>query len=210
MGFWERLEAIPSQYRWVMIPSLLVVLGVAYWYFLYQPRAEDIARLEEQIVQKRRTLDNYRSVAAKYDTFKAKVAELEGNLRQALLQLPKRQEIPDLIRQISDLGVRTGLQISLLRPQPEQIKEFHAEVPITVKVVGQYHAVGQFFDAMGRLSRIVSLGSMQMTLSAKTLETQCLATTYRFLEEDDVPKPAAAAGGRSDRAGGRSDKDDKP
>jgi type IV pilus assembly protein PilO len=190
-----------------MIPALVVVLGVAYWYFLHQPWSEEIAKLDEQIAQKRRTLANYRSVAAKYDTFKAKVEELEGQLRVALLQLPKRQEIPDLIRQISDLGVRTGLQISLLRPQPEQIKEFHAEVPITVKVVGPYHAVGQFFDAMGRLSRIVSLGNMQMTLSSKVLETQCLATTYRFLEEDETPKPAAA-GGRS--AGSRSDKDDKP
>src|SRR5437899_1751678 len=118
MGFWERLEAIPSQYRWAMIPGLLVVLGVAFWYFLYEPQAEEIARVEEQVAQKRRTLENARSVAAKYDTFKANVAELEGKLHETLLQLPKRQEIPDLIRQISDLGVRTGLQISLLRPQP--------------------------------------------------------------------------------------------
>src|SRR5262245_19809010 len=132
MGFWERLEAIPSQYRWAMIPGLVLVLAVAFWYFLYQPRSEEIAKVEEQIAQKRRTLENYRSVAAKYDSFKAKVAELEGKLHEALLQLPKRQEIPDLIRQISDLGVRTGLQISLLRPQPEQLKEFYAEVPITV------------------------------------------------------------------------------
>ena len=208
MGFWERLEAIPSQYRWAMIPGLLVVLGVAFWYFLYQPKAEEIARVEEQVAQKRRTLENSRSVAAKYDTFKAKVAELEGQLHEALLQLPKRQEIPDLIRQISDLGVRTGLQISLLRPQPEQLKEFYAEVPITVKVVGHYHAVGQFYDALGHLARIVSLSSVQMTLNAKTLETQCVATTYRFLEEDEVPKPAAAAGGA--KAGGRSSADDKP
>jgi len=208
MGFWERLEAIPSQYRWAMIPGLLVVLVVAFWYFLYQPRAEDIAHIEEQIAQKRRSLENYQSVAAKYDTFKAKVAEVEGQLHAALLQLPRRQEIPDLIRQISDLGVRTGLQISLLRPQPEQIKEFYAEVPIIVKVVGYYHAVGQFYDALGRLARIVSLSSVQMTLSAKTMETQCLATTYRFLEEDEVPKPAAAA--RGAKAGDGSSADDKP
>ena len=98
--------------------------------------------------------------------------------------LAKRKEIPDLIRQISDLGVQTGLQISLLRPQPEQAKEFYAEVPIIVKVVGDYHAVGQFFDALGRLPRIVSVSNVQMSMrKAKTLETQCLATTFRFFEE---------------------------
>jgi type IV pilus assembly protein PilO len=185
MGFWESLEAIPSQYRWAMIPGILLLLGVTYWYFLYQPRAEEIARLEERIVQKRRILEEHRRIAAKYDAFKAKVEELESKLRVALVQLPKRREIPDLIRQISDLGVRTGLQISLLRPQPEQPKEFYAEVPITVKVIGPYHAVGQFFDALGRLPRIVSVSNIQMSMNAGALETQCLATTYRFFEEDE-------------------------
>jgi type IV pilus assembly protein PilO len=185
MGFWERLEAIPSQYRWAMIPLILGLLGVAYWYVVYQPRAEEIARLDAQIVQQRRTLEKHRKIAATYDEFKAKVKELEQQLRVALVQLPKRREIPDLIRQISDLGMRTGLQISLLRPQPEQPQEFYAAVPITVKVVGSYHAVGQFFDDLGRLPRIVSVSNVQMSMNAKALETQCLATTFRFLEGED-------------------------
>ncbi len=187
MNFWERLEAIPSQYRWAMIPGILVLLGVAYWYFLYQPRAEAIARLDHQITQKRRTLVKHRKIAAKYDAFKAKVEELEGQLRVALEQLPKQKEIPDLIRQISDLGVRTGLRISLLRPQPERPKEFYAEVPITVKVIGSYHAVGAFFDAVGRLPRIVSVSGMQMKQTDNALETQCVATTFRFFEDGEGP-----------------------
>jgi type IV pilus assembly protein PilO len=195
MGFWEQLEAIPSHYRWMIIPVILLILGGAYWYFLYQPRAEDIARLDEQIAQTRHTLEKHRSIAAKYDEFRTKVAKLEEQLLEALTQLPKRREIPDLIRQISDLGVRTGLQISLLRPQPEQPKEFYAEVPITVTVVGPYHAVGQFFDALGGLSRIVSVSNIQMTMNAKTLETQCLATTFRFLEENGA-SPAGPAEGK--------------
>jgi type IV pilus assembly protein PilO len=197
MGFWEQLEAMPSHYRWLLIPLILLLLGGAYWYFLYQPRAEDIARLEEQITQTRRTLEKHRGIAAKYEEFRARVAQLEEQLRELLTQLPLRREIPDLIRQISDLGVRTGLQISLLRPQPEQPKEFYAEVPIAVTVIGPYHAVGQFFDALSRLQRIVSVSNMQITMNAnaKTLETQCLATTFRYLEEDGV-SPAAAAEGK--------------
>ena len=195
MAFWEQLEAIPSHYRWMIIPALLLILGAAYWHFLYQPRAEDIARLDEQIAQTRHTLEKHRSIAAKYDEFRAKVAKLEEQLLEALTQLPKRREIPDLIRQISDLGVRTGLQISLIRPQPEQPKEFYAEVPIAVTVVGPYHAVGQFFDALGGLSRIISVSNIQMTMNAKFLETQCLATTFRFLEENGA-SPAGSAEGK--------------
>jgi type IV pilus assembly protein PilO len=191
MDFWDRLEAIPSQYRWGLIPVLLLLLGAAYWYTVHQPRAEEIARLEEQITKTRRSVEKHRSVAAKYEEFRGKVAEVESRLQEALLQLPKRTEIPDLIRQISDLGVRTGLQITLLRPQPEQPKEFYAEVPITVNVVGPYHAVGQFFDALGDLPRLVSVSNVQMNLKSKALETQSLATTYRFLEDGGVSQTPA-------------------
>ena len=183
MEFWDRLEAIPSHYRWVIIVIVLGLLAALYWNLSYQPQAEEIARLDEQIAQTRGKLEKHRSVAAKYEEFRAKVADVERKLQVSLQQLPKHTEIPDLIRQISELGVRTGLQISLLRPQPELPKEFYAEVPITVKVLGPYHAVGEFFDALGRLPRLVSVSNMQIAVTAKTLETQCLATTFRFMEE---------------------------
>jgi type IV pilus assembly protein PilO len=192
MDFWERLEAIPSQYRWLMIPVVLGLLGAVYWNMVYQPQAEEIARLDEQIAQTRGKLEKHRSVAAKYEEFRAKVAAVDRQLQVLLQQLPKDKEIPALIRQISELGVRTGLQISLLRPQPELPKEFYAEVPITVKVIGPYHAVGEFFDALGHLPRLVSVSNIQIAVNAKTLETQCLATTFRFLEEDGGSQPPAA------------------
>lgn len=193
MGFMERLEAIPSQYRWIMILLIPMVLGAVYWYFFYQPQAEAIVRLERQMDQQRQTLTKYRQIAARYDRFKEQVAELELQLQEALLQLPKQREIPDLIRQMSDLGVRAGLQINLLRPQPERPREFYAEVPITIKVAGTYHAAGQFFDAIGDLPRLVSISNIQMTRSADTLDIECLATTFRFLEE---------SGGGPDSQGG--------
>lgn len=190
MGFANQLEAIPSKYRWAIMPAILLLLGASYWYFLYQPTGDKIARVERQMAGKRKTLNKHRKIAAQYDEFKAKVAELQEQLRIALIQLPNQREIPDLIRQISDLGVRTGLQIDLLRPQPEQPKEFYAEVPITVKVAGDYHSVGQFFDALGRLPRIVSVSNVQMSMKKKakedaSLETQCLATTFRFFEKGE-------------------------
>lgn len=189
MGFLTQLEAVPSKYRWLTIPVIMLLVGVSYWYFMYQPKTEDIARVERQVEGRRKTLVKHQKIAAQYDKFQAQVAELKEKLRIALIQLPKRKEIPQLIRQIDTLGVQTGLKISLLRPQPEQPKEFYAEVPITVKIEGDYHAVGQFFDALGRLSRIVSVSNVQMSVNnAKTtqsLETQCLATTFRFFEGDE-------------------------
>jgi len=190
MGFLVKLELIPPQYRWGMIPALLLLIAVAYGYGVHKPAGERIRSLEEQIQGQKFTLQKYRKVAANYDAFQTQVEALEIDLRQALAQLPDSKEIPDLIRQISDLGVRTGLQITLLRPQAEQVREYYAEVPITVNMVGSFHAVGQFFDELARLPRIISVSKVKLDGDNKQdttiVGTECLATTYRFLEESEA------------------------
>ncbi len=191
MDFMERLEAIPPLYRWLAIPAIVVLLGVLYWYFMYQPYAEEMQSLQERIDARRQTVEKHKQVAAKLDVFKTQVSELEAKLHALLRELPESREIPGLIRQISDLGVRTGLQISLIKPQPEQKKEYYAEIPIQVRVKGPYHALGRFFDDLGRLERIVSVDNVQ--LEAANQETQCLATTYRFYDDAEASEAAAAA-----------------
>lgn len=191
MGFYERLEEIPALYRWLSVFGIIVLLAVFYWQFLYTPYVEELTLLQEQIEGKRRSLEKNQQIAAKIDGFRAEVATLEARLRVLLRELPESREIPGLIRQISDLGIRTGLQISWIKPQPEQRKEFYAEVPIQVRVKGQYHSVGRFLDDMARLERIVSVDGLHM--DATTQETQCLATTFRFLDEAEAAEAAAAA-----------------
>lgn len=191
MEFMERLAAIPPLYRWLAIPGGLVFLALLYWYFLYQPYAEELSTLQEKIDAGRQTVEKYKQIAAKLEPLQAQVSDLEARLRVLLRELPETKEIPDLIRQISDLGVRTGLQISLIKPQPEQRREFYAEIPIQMRVQGQYHAVGRFFDDLAHLERIISVDSVQ--IEAANRETQCLATTFRFLDEAETHEAAAAA-----------------
>ena len=198
MGFLAKLETIPSQYRWALMFVPVLIVAAAYWYLMYQPTAEVIENLQRQIDRRTVTLKEYRKVAADYETFQSEVEALELDLRLALAQLPTSKEIPELIRQISDLGVRTGLQITLLRPQAEQVQQFHAAVPITVKMEGAFHAVGDFFDQLSRLPRIISVNKLQ--LKTKTdkknqarVETECLATTYRFLDEEEARVSATSS-----------------
>jgi type IV pilus assembly protein PilO len=184
------LGNIPTQYRWVMVAVLPIVLAVSYWYFLYSPTAEEIANLDQQIIQQRKTLRDYQKVAADYESFQKLVLNLEGRLKQALSQLPDSKEIPDLIRQVSDLVVRSGLEITLLRPQPEQLHEYYADVPVTLRMVGAYHSLGQFFDQLARLPRIISVSKIKFDGRTKEnvthIEAECLATTYRFLDESEA------------------------
>lgn len=190
MEFMERLEGIPPLYRWLAIPGFVVFLAALYWYFLYQPYTEEMATLQESITSKRQTVEKYQQIAAKLDAFKTQVSELEARLRVLLRELPESREIPGMIRQISDVGVRTGLQISLIKPLPEQRKEFYAEIPIQIRVKGPYHAVGRFFDDLVHLERIISVDGIH--LEAASQETQCLATTFRFLDEAEANEAADA------------------
>ena len=191
MEFMERLAAIQPLYRWLAIPGCVVFCALLYWYFLYQPYAEELSTLQEKMEAGRQTITKYKQIAAKLDRLQTQVSELEAHLQALLRELPETKEIPDLIRQISDLGVRTGLQISLIKPQPEQRKEFYAEIPIQMRVQGQYHAVGRFFDDLAHLERIISVDSVH--IEATNQETQCLATTFRFLDEAEAHETAAAA-----------------
>jgi len=184
------LVKIPAQYRWVMAVALPMVFAAAYWYFLYSPTVQEIANMDQHIKQQRRTLRDYQKVAADYESFQTLVLDLEVKLTQALAQLPDSKEIPDLIRQVSDIGVRSGLEITLLRPQPEQLHEYYAEVPVTLKMIGAYHALGQFFDQLARLPRIISVSKTKFDgrtqENVTQIEAECLATTYRFLDESEV------------------------
>jgi type IV pilus assembly protein PilO len=190
MEFMERLEGLPSLYRWLAIPGFVVLMAALYWYFLYQPYTEEMEALLEKINAKRQTVEKHKQIAVKLDAFQAQVSDLEARLYVLLRELPESREIPGMIRQISDVGVRTGLQISLIKPQPEQRKEFYAEIPIQVRVKGQYHAVGRFFDDLAHLERIISVNGIQ--IEATSQETQCLATTFRFLDEAEANEVAAS------------------
>lgn len=191
MDFMERLENIPSFYRWMVIPGLLIFLAAMYWNFLYQPYAEALTALQESIETKQQTIAKHQKVAEKLDTFRTQVSELEAKLRTLLRELPESREIPGMIRRISDVGIRTGLQINLIKPQPEQRKEFYAEIPIQVRVKGSYHAVGRFLDDLAHLERIISVDGIQ--IEGNNQETQCTATTFRFLDEAEANEAAAAA-----------------
>ncbi len=133
MEFMERLEGIPSLYRWLAIPGLVVLMAALYWYFLYQPYVEEREALQEKINTKRQTVEKHKQIAAKLETF----------------------------------------------------------IPIQVRVKGQYHAVGRFIDDLVHLERIISVSGIQ--IEATSQETQCLATTFRFLDEAEANEAAASA-----------------
>ena len=182
MGWIERLETIPSLYRWAMVPVFLLLAGGTYWNVAHQPRAAELAALQERNAARAQQLRRQRAIAAQVEELEAAVAALGTELTRHLQFLPRQQDPPALLRHISDLGVHTGLQINLLRPQNERRHELFAEIPITMELRGPYHAVGLFLDRLTALPGLVRVNQLDMRAAGRT--TRCLATTFRYLGED--------------------------
>jgi type IV pilus assembly protein PilO len=185
----ERLLELPPRQR-----VLFVVCGVAavflfYAYFLYWPRSAELDERQQQFDNL--TLERNRKVllVANLDHMRQEVAQLNGDLKTAVAQLPDTKEIPDLLSSISSLGRESGLEITQFKQRPENYQDFYAEVPVDILVHGSYHQVAAFFDKVGRMARIVNVTNVGVKSPVKTdadtvmLDTSCTAVTFRFLDE---------------------------
>ena len=134
---------------------------------------------------------------------------MEQQLQQMLRQLPSKTEMPDLIVDITQTALATGIQNDLFRPGPETPKEFYAEKPIELKFVGSYHQFGAFVSGVASLPRVVIMTMHDISLKPKNekegviqpgeaLELAGTVKTYRYLDEEEAAeqeKARAAADG---------------
>ena len=191
MRWTERLEAIPSLYRWAMAPVLLLLVGGTYWNVVHQPRAAELAALQARNASRTQQLRRQRAVAEQAEELEDAVTALRTELARHLQSLPRQQDPPALIRRISDLGARTGLEINLLRPQNERRNELVAEIPIAMELQGPYHAVGLFLDRLAALPGLIQVDQLDMRAAGQ--RTLFLATTFRYLGEEEAGAGPAAA-----------------
>jgi type IV pilus assembly protein PilO len=115
--------------------------------------------------------------------------EAEVQFKIAMRALPEKEEIPSLLTSISKSGQDVGLEFLLFEPKSEVKKDFYAEIPVAMNVIGGYHDLAIFFDKVARLSRIVNIVNIDMARSKEgsNWNTTCTAVTYKFIE----PAPAS-------------------
>src|SRR5690606_9180622 len=144
--------------------------------------------------------------AANLEPLRQQLAQMELVLQQMLRQLPSKTEMPDLIVDISQTALASGLTNELFKPLPEMPREFYAEKPIELRMVGSYHQFGAFVSGVASLPRVVILTMHDISLKPKdrggitragVLELSGTVKTYRYLDESEMPKvePAGKAKG---------------
>ncbi|HEX7548471.1 MAG TPA: type 4a pilus biogenesis protein PilO [Candidatus Methylomirabilis sp.] len=167
-----------------------------YAYFLMMPLWEEKGKFEDKLLKVQSDLQQKQLIAANRPKLEAEIKALEKQLDEALVRLPEEKDIPRLLTQINSLGQQNGLEFLLFRPGAPVKKGFYAEVPIDIRVEGQFHSVGGFLDRVSKLERIVTVSDIRITpLSGqrtdRSIAADLKATTYTFLEKGgstDAPK----------------------
>jgi type IV pilus assembly protein PilO len=185
----DRLFELPPRQRVLLLAGGIVLLLFFYWYFLYGPRLEQISELEQQRDQVRADRDRKTRMLANMEETRKEVAQLDGDLKMAVAQLPDTKEIPDLLSTVSSLGRESGLEIIQFKQRPEQYEDFYAIVPVDIVVRGTYKQLASFVDNVGQMARIVTVADVHMKSPPKVegetvfLDTSAVTITYRFLDE---------------------------
>jgi type IV pilus assembly protein PilO len=135
--------------------------------------------------------------AINLDLYRQQLREIDSSFGALLKQLPNRSQMDALLVDINQAGLGRGLQFDLFRPAPAEIKrEFYAELPVTLKLNGTYHDMGQFASDIGQLSRIVTLNDIALTAGKDgVLVMDATAKTFRYLDDEEVAAQARAAKG---------------
>ena len=191
----EKILDRPKAQKLGILVGLIILISAAFYSFLYSPQADEIAKLNESIEAAQNEKSIKQKRAANLPKLQKELADLDVRLKEAIAQLPSKKEIADLLSSIATKAQESGLDIDLFRPRPENYKDFYAEIPVEMNIKGTFHNVIMFFDAIGRLTRLVNIDNVgfknpKVSGDRMVLEFTTTAITYRFLEEAERNKIA--------------------
>lgn len=180
---------------WPLVPRIVILAGMfvallllAGW-FGWQGQLEELERKELEETKLKDDWLNKKKQAVNLDEYRNQLAEIERSFGALLKQLPNAAEMESLLVDINQSGLGRGLQFELFKPGNESIKDFYAELPITVNVTGNYHDFGAFAGDIAKLPRIVTLNEINVAPAGKdggTLTLKTIAKTFRYLDEEEV------------------------
>jgi len=182
----EKVGNISKVYRILICVSHFTLITGLFVYFSYLPKFESLNQLNSEQKSLEQKLAADKKMAARLNKYREKIKLAEAKYKIAMKALPDKKEIPSLLTSISEAGKEAGLEFLLFQPETEINKKFYAEIPVSIRVAGNYHNVGLFFDNVSRLFRTVNIKDIVMTAPREggMLNTSCTAVTYRFVETE--------------------------
>jgi len=195
---------LPKVLTWAAVATVMIVLG---WFMLLSPAHDelDAERAKEPALK----LD-YRAKlgqAVNLAELRKQKLQVEEYVTQLEKQLPGKAEMDALLSDINQAGLGRGLQFELFKPGQVVVKDYYAELPISIKVSGRYHDMGAFASDIANLSRIVTLHNLNIAGAVRDasglLAMEATARTYRYLDSAELDEIKRAAAAKAKSAGAK-------
>ncbi|MGQ0442837.1 MAG: type 4a pilus biogenesis protein PilO [Methylophilaceae bacterium] len=188
---------LPVPVKLVLLAFLAIVLiGLGYW-FLWSPEIDAHNQAEAKEAELRQTFLTKKSQAVKVEAYRQQMIDIEKTFGALLKQLPDKSQMDGLLTDINQAGLGRGLEFELFKPGQEVVADFYAEMPIQIKIIGNYHDIGAFATDVSKLSRIVTLNDLSVAPVNKdakdsVLAMEAVAKTYRYLDSSELASKKAA------------------
>jgi type IV pilus assembly protein PilO len=193
---------------WPVLPKLgallllvILIMVAGYWFDWANQWDELTAARTKESSLRDQFLDKKRQ-AINLEAYRKQLADIEQSFGAMLKQLPNKSEMEALLSDINQAGLGRGLQFELFKPAPQEVmSDFYAELPITIKLAGNYHDIGHFASDVSQLSRIVTLNNIALSNDKEgKLVMDATARTYRYLDDEEIQKQKKSAREKADKA----------
>jgi len=193
--------------NWPLLPKIMI-LGVLFFlillaggFFDWRDQFEALDKAQDEEIKLREAYASKKAKAVNLDLYVQQLKEIEQSFGALLKQLPNKSEMDALLTDINQAGLGRGLQFELFRPATqERMADFYAELPISVRITGNYHDMGAFASDVAQLPRIVTLNDVGIVNDKGTLIMEATAKTFRYLDEEEVAKQRKSAKDAKDKA----------
>jgi type IV pilus assembly protein PilO len=165
----------------------LIVIGLDI-YYITSDQLTELDNLEKKEQELRKTFENKQKKAANLPDFREQLKQIELRLGEMINQMPTKAEVANLLIDISQTGLASGLEFRLFKPAAPIRQDFYSELPINIKVVGEYEELGLFVSGLASLPRIVTVHNVAIAPGENKLVMDAIIKTYN--EEEMQPKKA--------------------
>lgn len=189
----QRIGSAPILVKFgVLLFVLTVIIGLSY-YFDWQDQWDRIKSEENKEAGLRKTFLTKKREAINLPAYQKQLEDIEKQFGALLKQLPGKSEMDALLTDINQAGLGRGLQFELFKPAGgETRRDFYAELPISIRITGNYHDIGAFASDISKLSRIVTLNDIGLATTKGGLVLDATAKTFRYLDESEIAQQRKA------------------
>lgn len=193
------LGGAPVTVRYTLLTLLLLILIVAGYFLLISDKWDELERVKQQEFTLRTDFENKQQKAANLEAYEQQLIEMRELLETMFRQLPSRTEMDKLLVDVSQTALAAGIDVQLFEPLAEVPKDFYAERPISIRMLGEFHQFGEFVSGVAALPRVVILTMHDISLrvadrdASGRLLLEGQVKTYRYIDEEEAARTAAEA-----------------